>query len=263
MSEPTNPPAVGSPAPGRDPAAEYIVEQTAQTRASLGRTRTIGIIVILFVLAYMAFVTKGIKEHLEPQQAASTARGILQEQITTHADALVESTKTRLPEVMRALPDQAMARFPEYRKQLENRLLTQVRNYTRLTMGELEANFDIFLHEQKDAVGEFIANSQDIDVVRAGMEDAFDTFLATHLDAELEDGESLREKLESSSELLRQVDVRLLNLAENDALSDEEKRARRAIAVLLAKADFDVYSATKDQWNTVDFDEEEAEAAAE
>lgn len=235
-----------NPSDGGKAAVEYVQQQLASARASLGRTKLAAVIIILLVLSYMIFVTRGILSHLEPTQAAQTAKALISEQVTEQADGLTKALKERIPVMMHDLPDAMLKRIPTIRAGIEERVEAQVRNYAHLTVGELEPLFDTFLKENKDDIKLFLDASQDLNALREDLNPDMDKLLKDFLSAHHDGQESLLEKFEASKVLLTRIAAQTERLASASDLTDREKQTRRAIAVLLAKADFKLYDATRD-----------------
>lgn len=234
------------PSDGSQPAVDYINQQLEQTRASLGRTKLVAVILILLVLGYMTFVTKGILGHLEPGQAAQTAKGVLAEQLNEKGDLLTAKLKERIPAIMHDLPEAVLKQIPNLRKDLETRIEAQLKNYATMTAKALEPEFDEFLHTHKDDIKSFLDATQNLDELREDLNADLDKLLKEYLANTKEGEETLLEKFESSKLLLSKIADHTDRLAKATDLNDREKQTRKAIAVLLAKADFKLYNATRE-----------------
>lgn len=248
-----------SPTDKDQAAVVYVNEQLATARASLGRTKMVAVIIILLVASYMTYVTKSILAHLEPTQAADTAKGLLVTQLAAQGDTLANSLKDKIPALMHDLPDAMLKRMPDLREQLEHRIEAQLQNYARMTVSSLEPQFDEFLTTHKDDINTFLESSQNLDELRADLSADFDKLLHDYLATSSDGQESLLEKLEQSKVLLNRIADQTQRLAHDQDLNEREKQTRRAIAVLLAKADFKLYDATRDAMDA-DIDDEEEEA---
>lgn len=236
----------GNAPDGGQIAADYVNQQLEAARASLGRTKLIAVIMILLVLSYMVYVTKGILGHLEPKQAADTAKNIIAAHVTEQGDALATSIKERIPAMMHDLPDAVLTRIPAIRQNLEDRIDAQLRNYATLTAKELDPLFEQFLVEHKDDIQSFLDATQNLDELKEDLNPDMDKLLKDYLSAARDGEESLLEKFEASKVLLGRVADQTDRLAGATDLNEREKQTRKAIAVLLAKADFKLYEATRD-----------------
>lgn len=241
MSQETNP----SPA-GQQAATDYLNQQLEAARSSLGRTKLVAVIVILLVVTYMTYVTRGILGHLEPKQAAQTAKGVIVTQLSEQGGALADTLREKIPALLQELPDTVLARIPELREGVEQRVLAQLRNHAALTAANLEPEFEKFLVEHKDDIQAFLDATQNEDELREDLSADVDQLLRNYLVSAKDGEESLLEKLEQSKVLLDGIATQTDRLARATDLNEREKQTRKAIAVLLAKTDFQLYEATRD-----------------
>lgn len=241
MSPENNP----SPA-GQQAATDYLNQQLEAARSSLGRTKLVAVIVILLVVAYMTYVTRGILGHLEPKQAAQTAKGVIVTQLSEQGGALADTLREKIPALLQELPDTVLARIPELRAGVEQRVLAQLRNHAALTAANLEPEFEKFLVEHKDDIQAFLDATQNEDELREDLSADLDQLLRNYLVSAKDGEESLLEKLEQSKVLLDGITTQTDRLARATDLNEREKQTRKAIAVLLAKTDFQLYEATRD-----------------
>jgi len=218
-------------------AQQYLQGQLDQARRSLKRTRTVSIVVALFVLGYMSFVTTSIREKLAPESAADLAVGILTDQVKEKGDILSSRLRAEVPRLVRQLPEYALNQLPVFRADLEEEFERDFAHYCRETSQAFETRLDHFLDEHQKAIKEFINNAQDEKTVKLLGEDLQKEVLAYLRDKS--EGESIKEKLDEALATLNRAANHLERLAKATNLTDEEKRTRRAIAVLLKKMDWD------------------------
>jgi hypothetical protein len=237
-----------TPAGSSNAASDYINEQLTSTRASLGRTKMVSVILVIIVLAYMSFVTKTILSHLEPQQAAETAKVVLVTQLSEKGAALAEQLKMKIPEVMAQLPDMVLTRMPTIRENVETRITTQLENYANLTADKLEPQFEQFLEDNESDINRFLDSTQDKDALKEDLGAKMDELIADFMKKESDGTATMLEKFEQSRDLLNRIADQTQRLAHDQDLTEREKQTRRAIAVLLAKADFKVYD---DNWEEI------------
>lgn len=240
---------------GSQAAVDYVNKQLDQARAALGRTKLLAVILILGVLAYMTFVTKGILSHLEPTEAARTAKGVIAAQLSERGDAIVGELKQKIPEVMKELPDSLLKRIPTVREHLEEKIENDIRDYAMQTSKTLEPQFDDFLKNHHKDIQDFLDATQDLNALKADLNPDMDKLINDFLASNKDGNESLKDKLDESREMLKQIADRTDRLANAKDLNNQEKQTRRAIAVLLAKADFKLYKDTRE--NHPDYDPDE------
>ncbi len=237
---------------GSNAAVSYVNEQLAVARASLGRTKMVAVIIIVVVLGYMSYVTNRLLAHLEPQQAAETAKGVIVTQVSERGEMLTAQLKAKIPEMMQKLPEVVLNRMPTIREGIENRISAELRNYAHKTASQLEPELDAFLKNHTDDINAFLSSSQDLDALREDLKDDLDKLIMDYLKNTKDDTETLFEKFEQSHVLLNNIADHTQRLAHDEDLTDREKQARRAIAVLLAKADFKLYDNTRAELNAPD-----------
>jgi hypothetical protein len=234
---------------GANAATDYVNEQLTAARASLGRTKMVAVIIIIIVLGYMSFVTKSILAHLEPQQAANTAKGVITVQLAERGEILADQLKAKIPEMMQKLPEVVLNRMPEIRESIQNRISAELKNYARKTADQLEPQLDEFLTNHTDDINKFLNASQDLDALREDLNDDLDALIANYLKNTTDGSETLLEKFEQSQVLLNNIADHTQRLAHDEDLTDREKQTRRAVAVLLVKADFKLYDNTRHSMN--------------
>lgn len=237
---------------GSNAAVNFVDEQLATARASLGRTKMVAVIIIVVVLGYMSYVTNRLLAHLEPQQAAQTAKGIIVTQVSERGEMLAEQLKAKIPEMMQKLPEVVLDRMPTIRASIENRISVELRGYATKTASQLEPQLDAFLQNHTDDINTFLNSSQDLDALREDLSDDLDALITSYLKNSTDGTETLLEKFEQSQVLLNNIADHTQRLAHDEDLTDREKQTRRAIAVLLAKADFKLYDNTRAELDVTD-----------
>jgi hypothetical protein len=156
--------------------------------------------------------------------------------ITDHLPELKSYAKEQVPILIAQVPDYVKTELPKYRQNLVNKLESDIGAYAKQTAPELGAKMDDFFKQNKDAVGQLMQNNQDPvaqAAVSAGLKNMFGDYLRS---AQI-NKETLESKISQSLTALDSVDNRLKHLAANKGLTDNEKRARRAIAIVLLKVD--------------------------
>ncbi len=234
MPNETNPPSKDSGAA----ALQYVNDQLQKSRQSLKRTRTIGLIVILIVVAYTSYVTHGLLQYFEPASAAEMAKGIIAERVTQHAEDLSRQLRDGVPVWLEKLPDYALEQLPVARTEIETRIETALSDNAKLTASQVERYVDAFLENNKDNIKSILEDADNIETVRhlgPELEKQMRNYLTAHEAGQ----ESLQSTFDHALADLDGVAARVERLATATDLSPEEKRARRAIAVLLKKTDWE------------------------
>lgn len=228
-SNPANPPE----GEAEQVATRYIEEQLQSARSSLRRTRIICSVLIVVVVGYMTFVTTMLRnQFLRPKAAAEMVCGQVAVLVDENGGVITARLKEQIPAFIAALPDRILEQLPSYREDLENRLEVLFADYCRANVGTLEAQFDKFFEENKDAVREFLDSAQDPDAAKE-LGDQLEAELMVYLNEKGEDGESIQQKLDHALEMLRQVESRLARLVNATDLTPQEEKLRHAIAVIM------------------------------
>ena len=232
-----------TPAPPPAPSAEqtaqqYVHERLEQARRSLRRTRVVSIVVVLAVLVYMGFVTATIRERLAPESAAELAVGVINDQVQEKGALIADRIRAEAPRFIRQLPDYALQQLPVFRAELELQFEQDLLGFAKKTSHALEVHLDVFLGTHEKEIRDFIKNTQDEKSTQA-LGAALQKELVAYLN-DKSDGESIQDKIDAALELLNKTASHLDRLAKAPDLTDDEKRARRAIAVALKKVDWDL-----------------------
>ena len=219
-------------------AVQYINDQLQKSTDSLKRTRIAGVVVIVIVVAYMSFVTRGLMPYFEPTSAASFAKAAIAERVNGSAEDLSRQLREGVPNWLGQLPDFALKQIPIARQEIEASIEKTLNEHAKLTSSQIEKHLDLFLEASKDDIKTVLKDGQSLETVR---------HLGPHLEKEMlsylktrEAGqESLQDKFDHALADLDKVAARVERLAKATDLTPEERRARRAIAVLLKKADWE------------------------
>ena len=244
MSNP-NPSPTPSPAPTPPPAPtaeqtaqQYVHERLEQARRSLRRTRIVSIIVVLAVLAYMGVVTATIRERLAPESAAEMTVGVINDQVQEKGTVISDRIRAEAPRFIRQLPDYALEQLPIFRAELELQFEQDLLGFAKKTSHALEVHLDLFLSTHEAEIRAFVKDTQEEKSTKV-LGAALQKELIAYLN-DKSDGESIQDKIDAALELLNKTASHLDRLAKAPDLTDDEKRARRAIAVALKKVDWDL-----------------------
>jgi len=225
---------------GEGVAEQYVADQLHNARLSLQRTQLIGALLVLVTLLYMLYMAINFRRYLEPQAAAEVAGGLISERVNEQAQGVADQVKARVPEMIRELPDYALAQMPIYREALEQRIATDLRTHSAAAALNLGDHLDVFLDEHKDkikTVFEATADSQAVKQMGAEIEHEF---LKSLKNTQAGGGETLKTKLDTSLQMLQQVNMKMSRLANAKNLTPQERKARRAIAIMTTKLDHEI-----------------------
>ena len=217
-------------------ADQFVTTEVAKARGALKQTRIVGTIVFLFVFFYIGSIAVHFHQSLQPSEAAEIAKGMVAERVNDGAPQLTAYLKKEIPDVIAKAPDYVMQELPNYRKQLEDRLEGQFKQYTNETSKQLSDELDQFLENNKDHFKTVILSGQDPQATQelaANLRQLFISYLAEKPEGD----ESIQQKLDASLDALAKIKTTTTKLAAGKNLTPAEEKTRRAIAVLLTTID--------------------------
>lgn len=225
-----------TPVGGGAVAERYIEKELVESRASLKRTMVVSIVLSVFVVGYMGYLTSGFRASLEPKGAAQIATGIASQRLDDLEPQFASYIHEQVPEMIRKAPDEVIARLPEYREQIEERVQTALQQQAEQGATQLNKQLDEFLTAHKDEVGQLLKNADDpatMEKFGGELEKSFEAFLN---ETKVGD-ETIQQKLDETLKALKQVSNRTAKLATNKGLTPAEKNARKAVAMLMRRID--------------------------
>lgn len=234
MSE-LNPP-ISSPVDAEGIAEAYVERELEQSRTKLARLR-IGVVAVVLVLGiYMTYVTSVFRENLQPTTAATITTSLVNQRMEDLEPQFASFMHEKVPETIRQAPDYALARMPEYRASIEDRVEDDIRNHAQSTSDQLMKDLSDFLTLHNDQV-EAMLNEPNkasaADEMGAAMEDQFRTYLTEQSVA----GETIQSRLDKTLKAMDDVERRTTQLVKNENLTPAEQKTRRAIAILMRRID--------------------------
>lgn len=231
----TKQPVAPSPASAAEAVAtQFVAEELEKARSSLKKTRLVGIILLVFVASYMSFITISLTGFLEPKNAAEVANGVIAEQVDLKATDIADQLKTKIPSLIAQLPDFVVGKLPEYREALENKVETDLTDYCLTASAHMGKQMDDFLVEHKENIGTLLKTADDKESLKLLAAD-IEQELLSYLEQKNESGESIKEKLDTSLDALKRIEKHVERLATAKDLTPQEKKTRRAIAIVSRK----------------------------
>ncbi len=232
MSEENTTKPEGAANAGGATAEAYVNEQLVKARKSLKSTRIAMSVVALIVLTYMSVITVQIGKVTDPVTAADLALGYAKPQVDNYTSQLLEQVDTKIPELLAPLPDKVLESLPDYRQNLQNKIVASMQTYAGQTFSDMGEQLDAYLEAHGDSIADLLKTADDPE---AGQEfaKAISEQILGYLDHKTPDGESLREKLDLSLIALQGVQSHVAYLAKSDTLNKHEQNQRRVIAILV------------------------------
>lgn len=214
----------------------YLNDEIRELRSALSFTRIGGLVFVVVITIYLGTITNGFAKNLEPTQAATIATGLIAERVNDNIPTFQRYVKEQVPRMIERAPEYVKQEAPRLRQNLESQLDTDIRDYSKQTAPELASRLDAFLTQNKESVGVMLQRGQDPQAqtqLGANLKQMF----ADYLNETTVNGETLQSKIDQSLAVLTSIDERMRHLAANKNLTENEQRARRAIAILLRKVD--------------------------
>jgi hypothetical protein len=224
------------PSSGEAVAENYVADQLQSARAGLQRTRIIGIVLMVVIVGYLSYVTIKFQQSLRPDNAAEIASGMISQQVQDKGPEMAEQAKQRVQAMIAGLPDYALTQLPEYRVALEDRLEADLTKHCKETSDLLGQHLDQFLEEHKDKIKQILTTGQDREAVRQMGAD-LEHQLMEYLKEKPANGESVQDQINHSLRALREVEATVARLANAKDLNPQERKTRRAIALIAQTAD--------------------------
>jgi hypothetical protein len=215
---------------GEAVVAAYLAQELPKARQILKRTRIIGIILILFVGAYIGIISTIMVNFFQPKAAAEVASGMLAQHVVKDGPILAAKVEWEIPRIIHQVPDYLIGELPVYRKELQQSLETEYEAYCNSLSKDLGDQIDKLIDEHKAEIKTLLENAGDRDAIRKTLPD-FDKVIAESMKNDPE-GQALRERIDAWAAALKEVEKRMDRLASGSNLTPEEQKARHALALL-------------------------------
>lgn len=219
-----------------DPAERYIVQELHKARLSLRNTRIASLVVLLLVGGEMAYVTSTFAQAMRPQAAAEIAEGYIVQQVNDKGPEIAQQLKTKIPELISQTPDYVLKQMPSYREALENKALDHLTQYCQNTAPQLGQHMDNFLTEHKNEIKELVTAHNDTATMNQVGKD-LKAQLMQYIQEIPANGESIKSQIDQALVSLQDIEKTTTRLAHAKDLNGQEKKTRRAIAVLAQSID--------------------------
>lgn len=220
----------------KDVAERYVERELAGGRDSLKRTQILSSVLTTGICGFLLYLTAGYRSNLEPHAAAEIATGLASQRVDEIEPQFASYLREEAPKAIRHVPDELIKRMPEYRENLEKRVEDDLRAHSADASKRLSETLMAFLAEHKTQVGEMLLSADDpaaIEAMGKGLEARFRSFLRE----EPVGGSTIQAKLDETLSALKLVEKRTARLATNQGLTPSERKARRAVAMLMQRID--------------------------
>lgn len=219
-----------APLTGEAMVAAYLAEELPKARKTLKRTRIIGVILILFVGAYIGIITAVMVNFFQPKAAAEVASGMLAQHAVNEGPILAAHIEREIPRLIHELPDYLIGELPVYRKEMQRSLEVEYEAYCNSLSRDLGKKIDKLMDDHKAEIKILLEKANDRDAIRKNLPD-FNTVIAEAMKNNPE-GQALKEHIDAWAVTLKEVEKRMDRLANGDHLTPEEQKARHALSLL-------------------------------
>ncbi|AIE84575.1 hypothetical protein [Fimbriimonas ginsengisoli] len=229
-------PTAETPQSSEGLAENFLIKEVARVRTNLIRTRFMVAGSVLFLGGYMWYLTSGFRENLEPKTAAFITTSLVNQRLDEAEPQFATFIREKVPQTIRGAPDYALARLPEYRASIENRVEHDLRGQAEASSAQLTKELGEFLTLHKTEVEAMLQEpdkAASANAMGAALEERFRTFLAEQPVA----GETIKSRLDKTLKSMDDIEKRTTRLAANKGLTPTEQKTRRAIANLMRRVD--------------------------
>ncbi|MGA2280648.1 MAG: hypothetical protein ABSG80_10145 [Verrucomicrobiota bacterium] len=219
-----------APLTGEAVATAYLAQELLKARQLLKRTRIIGMVLILFVGAYIGIISTIMVNFFQPKAAAEVASGMLAQHAVKDGPILAAKVEWEIPHLIHEVPDYLIGELPVYRKELQQSLETEYEAYCNSLGKDLGSQIDKLIDDHQAEIKTLLENAGDRDAIRKTLPD-FDRVIGESMKNDPE-GQALRERIDAWAAALKEVEKRMDRLANGSNLTPEEQKARYALALL-------------------------------
>jgi hypothetical protein len=232
MNQPSTPSSTpeNTVSPGEAAASAYLAEELSRARKTLVRTRLICVLLLVCIGAYVGVISTIMVNFFQPRTAAQVASGMLAQHAVTAGPVLAAQIEREIPLFVRGVPDYLIKEMPGCRKNVQVLLEAEYQAYCKSLSKKLGDATDKLIDDHRDQIKTLLENASDRAAIRNTLPDlsrVLDEFTRND-----EDGRKLKKHIDELAATLKEVERRMDRLANASDLTPEEKKARRALAML-------------------------------
>ncbi len=215
-------------------ATQFVTDELAKARKAMNRAKWTAIILLAVVGGYMGFITYYFTGFMEPKNVAAVATSMLSERVDMHANEIADKIRQDVPAMVRDIPDKIIEGLPAWRNELEVKVEEALVDNLARHSEEFGKHLDDFLALHQAEVKELLDHTSDREKLKVFMT-SLEQDVLSYLDAEAEDGETIKQKLDVSLEAIQNIEKHMNRLANGNDLNAQELKTRRAIALISRK----------------------------
>jgi hypothetical protein len=217
--------------PGSEPmASAYLALRLERARKTLKRTQLAGSILIAVVAIYFSIITYILVGFFQPDQAARVASGMLTERAEQNGPVIASGVEREIPVLLRETPDYLKRQLPVLRKEMQASFVNEFSAHCQSMSDKVGANMDNYIDDHKAEIQNLLENGDDRDAIRKQLP-SFDDVVTDFVQHDA-DGRDLKKQIDELAVSLKDIEKRMDRLANATDLTPEEKKARRALAVI-------------------------------
>jgi hypothetical protein len=217
-------------------AQQFVASELAQARRSIKKARIVSVLLLAFVAGYMTILTSKLKPVLSPKGAAETATTIVSGQVSERAPVIAGQLREQIPAMVARIPDTVITKMPEWREQIETKLEDTLTDNLRDHSANFGKHLDVFLTDHQQQIGDLLNAANDKDKLRVVMGDIEKDMLG-FLGESTDGKESIKQKVDQALSTMTRMEKMVDRLANANDLTPQEKKTRRAIAIITAKVE--------------------------
>ncbi len=213
-------------------AEAFVKQELDETRKQLRNTQIIGSIIVLALGIYVGVITATFVNYLQPESAVKMASGFITGQIDDNKDAVLAQLKSTVDSTVESVPELAKTQIPAYRTKVETAFKEQLTKTLDDNSSKLDASLAKYLEDNKDKLHALMDTAKDPQALKS-VGPTLQTEIQGILDMAPEDGgKSINEQILESQKMFTEVRDQIRKLAQNQNLTDVEKKERRAMAII-------------------------------
>jgi hypothetical protein len=213
-------------------AEAFVKQELADAQKQLRNTQIIGSIIVLALGIYVIAITAGFVGYLQPKSAVQLATGFINGQIDDNKDAVLAQLKDTVDSTVASIPEFAKTEIPRYRQQVQDTFKEQLSKTLDENSSKLDESLQDYLEKNKEQIHALLDTAKSKEALKA-IGPTLQTEIEAILNMEPEDGgQSINAQIIETQRMFIEARDKVHKLAVNKNLSETDKKARRAMAII-------------------------------
>lgn len=226
----TSSPVETNPEPVITPE-QFIKDELIAARKQLKNIQLYGSIVVVIIMIYVGIISVNFVRDLQPKEFATLVKGMTVGKIEETRGPLIETVRTRVPEMIKQVPDMVVSKLPEVRQHLEVTFETKLRENCQLGSANLSEKLGTYMQANKEQINALLKSANDSSSMAEIGKGLHDELLA-YLDTPSSNGMSIVNQINESRVNLLDLEKTIHKLAIGKNLTDAEKKTQLAVALI-------------------------------